>query len=205
MRKVTKIKAAVPRGRPRAFDADKALERAMRVFWRKGYEGTGLSDLTAALRINRPSLYAAFGNKEELFRKVVERYAGEIAAYIPAALQEPTASAVVRRLLLETADKLTDPRNPRGCLTVQGALSCGDEAAPIWKMLMQRRRQAEVVLRKRLERAKSEGDLSTNANPGDLARYVYTVFQGMAVQANAGAKREELRRVAELALRGWPE
>src|ERR1051325_3475900 len=105
-----------PRGRPRQFDTEKALDRALTVFWQKGYEGASLLDLTRAMGINRPSLYAAFGNKEALFRKALDRYAEGQAAYIRAALEAPTARAVAERLLHGTVELLTDPRNPRGCL-----------------------------------------------------------------------------------------
>src|SRR4029077_803517 len=107
-------------GRPRSFDIDLALDRALNVFWRKGYEGTSLPDLTKAMRINRPSLYAAFGNKETLFHKVIERYAAGPAAYFEAALLQPTARAVVEHLFRGSVDLLTDRRHPGGCLAVQG-------------------------------------------------------------------------------------
>src|SRR5881397_436962 len=119
-------KTAAPRGRPRAFDADKALDRALLVFWRKGYEGASLADLTRAMGINRPSLYAAFGNKEALFRRALDRYAEGPAAYVGEALNEPTARAVAERLLGGTIDLLSDPHNPHGCLVVQGALACSE-------------------------------------------------------------------------------
>src|SRR5437588_3573741 len=112
----------MPAGRPRTFDAEKALDRALKVFWRKGYEGTSLPDLTKAMGINRPSLYAAFGNKESLFRKALDRYAEGPAAYMREALNKPTARAVAERLLGGTIDLLTDRRNPRGCHMVHGAL-----------------------------------------------------------------------------------
>src|SRR6516164_184968 len=117
-------------GRPRTFDTEKALDRALTVFWRKGYEGTTLPELTRAMGINRPSLYAAFGNKEMLFRKVMDRYAEGPAAYVREALEEPTARRVAERLLTGAVSLLADPRNPRGCLVVHGALACGDEAEP---------------------------------------------------------------------------
>src|ERR1700687_5700303 len=109
-----------PTGRPRSFDSDKALDAAMQVFWRKGYEGASLSDLTDAMGINRPSLYAAFGDKEALFRKALDRYAKGPAAYVREALNQPTAREVAQALLLGTADLLTDPQHPSGCLMVQG-------------------------------------------------------------------------------------
>src|SRR6187431_311201 len=115
-------------GRPRAFDRDQALELALDVFWRKGYEGASLSDLTEAMGINRPSLYAAFGNKEELFRKALDRYGEGPASYVAQALAEPTARLVIEKLLTAGASLLGDPKNPRGCLAVQAALCCGDEA-----------------------------------------------------------------------------
>src|SRR3954466_14672758 len=111
----------MPRGRPRAFDVDEALDKALKVFWRKGYEGATLPDLTRAMGINRPSLYAAFGSKEALFRKVIDRYVEGPASYVRAALAEPTARAVAERLLAGTIDVVTDRHNPRGCLIVQGA------------------------------------------------------------------------------------
>src|SRR5947207_11547368 len=102
----------IRRGRPRAFDTDAALDAALAVFWRKGYEGASLTDLTAAMGINRPSLYAAFGSKEDLFRKALDRYAEGPAAYVREALEEPTARAVAERLLRGAAELLTNPRNP---------------------------------------------------------------------------------------------
>jgi AcrR family transcriptional regulator len=200
---VQKESFAVPRGRPREFDIDRALDRALRVFWRKGYEGASLPDLTKAMRINRPSLYGAFGNKEALFRKALDRYIEGPAAYIREALEEPTARSVAERLLRGAIDLLSDPRNPRGCLMVQGALACGEAAESIRRELVSRRVAGEVALRKRFERARAEGDLPADADPADLARYVVTVIRGMAVQAAGGASREELRRVASMALRAW--
>jgi AcrR family transcriptional regulator len=174
------------------------------VFWRKGYEGTTLQDLTKAMGINRPSLYAAFGNKRALFRKAAERYAQGPANYARQALQEPTARAVAERLLSGSIDVLTDPRNPGGCFLVQGALACGQAAQSVRRDLNSRRLATEVALRRRFERARADGDLPPDSNPADLARYIITVLRGMAVQAAGGARRNDLRRVVDLALRAWP-
>src|SRR5947209_3799427 len=144
----------MPIGRPRAFDIDKALDRALQVFWRKGYEGASLPDLTRAMGINRPSLYAAFGNKEALFRKALDRYAEGPACYVRQALDEPTARAVAERVLAGSVDLLTDPRNPRGCLLVQGALVCGEAAESVRRELAARRLAGEVAFRRRFERAR---------------------------------------------------
>ena len=194
---------AAQRGRPRAFDPDAALERAMHVFWAKGYEGASLSNLTRAMRINRPSLYAAFGNKEQLFGKVLDRYMDGPVAYFGKALAEAKARDVVEEILLGTARMGDDPRIPAGCLMVQGALACGD--ASVRKEVAARRAAAEGALRRRLQRAKREGDLPKNSSPGDLAGYVMTVVRGMAVQSAGGASSDQLRRVAQIALRAWPK
>jgi AcrR family transcriptional regulator len=196
---------AVAKGRPREFDTEKALDAALHVFWRKGYEGASLPDLTEAMGINRPSLYAAFGNKEELFRRALDRYVEGPASFVRKALEEPTARAVVERLFDRAVDVVGDPCNPAGCLLVQGALACGDEADCIRRELNERRLAGEIAIRERFERARTDGDLPADADPTDLARYVVTILQGIAVQAAGGASRKELRRVVQMALRAWPE
>jgi AcrR family transcriptional regulator len=198
------MKTASSRGRPRAFDPETALDRALHVFWRKGYEGASLSDLTRAMGINRPSLYAAFGDKEALFRKALDRYQEGPAAYVREALSAPTARAAIERLLRGAADVLGDPGHPPGCLMVQGALACGEGAERVRRELASRRTAGEAQVRRRLERARAEGDLPRSLLPSDLARFVVTVIHGMAVRAAGGARRAELRRVAEMALRAWP-
>jgi AcrR family transcriptional regulator len=197
--------AAAQPGRPRSFDPDAALERAMHVFWAKGYEGASLSDLTQAMRINRPSLYAAFGNKEELFRKVLDRYADGPLAYFSKALPAPKARNVIEQIFFGAAKMASDPRFPSGCLMVQGALAVGNAARSVRKEAAGRRAAGEVALRRRLQRAKREGDLPRNTDPAELSRYVMTVLQGMAVQGADGASSDQLRRVAQIALRAWPK
>jgi AcrR family transcriptional regulator len=201
MNKKVPTKAA---GRPRSFDTGKALDRAVEVFWRKGYEGASLADLTKAMGINRPSLYAAFGDKDKLFRKVLDRYAEGPASYSSSALEEPTSRWVVERLLYGTADLLTSPGNPHGCLLVQGALACGNDANSARKELISRRMAGEAALRQRLNQARMDGDLPPEANPASLARYIVTLIQGMSVQAAGGATRSELYRVIGIALQSWP-
>ncbi|MDP9339698.1 MAG: TetR/AcrR family transcriptional regulator [Acidobacteriota bacterium] len=193
-----------PAGRPLSFDPENALDSALQVFWRKGYEGASLSALTTAMGINRPSLYAAFGDKEALFRKVLDRYAQGPGSHARQALNEPSSRAVVEKLLRGSADLLTAPHGPHGCLLVQGALTCGNSAESMRRELISRRTASESALRQRFKRAKAEGDLPHDAHPANLARYIMTIIHGMSVQAAGGATRHELRRVADLTLQSWP-
>lgn len=176
----------------------------MLVFWRKGYEGASVTDLTRAMGINRPSLYAAFGDKEALFRKALDRYVEGPAAYVREALKQPTVRAVTEQLLCGAAKLLTDPHHPSGCLMVQGALVCGEAADCVRQELVARRLAGEAAVRRRFKRAKAEGDLPADSNPADLARYVVTISQGMAVQAAGGASLEALQRVVATAMGAWP-
>jgi AcrR family transcriptional regulator len=194
----------VAMGRPRAFDRDKALDRALHVFWARGYEGTSIADLTEAMGINPPSLYAAFGNKEALFRQALDRYEARRDEVMAEAFAAPTAREAMTRLIEGTADRLSDKDKPRGCLMVQGALCGGEECESVKRDLAARRAGGEVLIRGRLKRAKREGDLPEDADPVTLARFVATVLQGMSVQASGGATRKELRAIAGMALRAWP-
>lgn len=191
-------------GRPREFDIDQALDAALKVFWRKGYEGTSLPDLTAAMGINRPSLYAAFGNKEALFRKAVDRYVEGPAGFFTEAIQAPTARAVVARLFEGSIDMVTSGRNPKGCFLIQSALACGDEADCLRREMAKKRAQAETSLRMRFQRAIDEKDLPADCDAAILAKYISVVNHGLAIQAAGGAGPEELRQVVKLALQSFP-
>ena len=191
-------------GRPRAFDMDQALDQALHVFWEKGYDGASVADLTEAMGINPPSLYAAFGNKEALFKKALDRYEAKRDQIMEEAFAAPTAREAVTRLLEGTAERLSDNCNPRGCLMVQGALSGGEECEAVKRDLSSRRAGGEALIRKRLQRAKKEGDLPPNVDAAALARFVATVMHGMAVQAAGGAAPKELRAIVNTALRAWP-
>ncbi|GGV13217.1 TetR/AcrR family transcriptional regulator [Streptomyces griseoflavus] len=197
-------KQSGPIGRPRGFDTDEALERAMLVFWEQGYEGASLATLTGAMGISTTSMYAAFGNKEELFRKALERYTEGPSAYLARALDEPTAHRTATAILAGTIRTTTRPAHPRGCLGVQGALATGDSAQAVRDLLAAWRNDGCVRLRDRFRRAVDEGELPPETDPGLLSRYVTTLAFGIAVQAAGGVGRDELQEMADAALRNWP-
>ena len=192
------------KGRPREFDPDVALEQALKVFWSKGFEGASMPELTKAMGINRPSLYATFGNKEELFRKAVRRYIEGPAGYIGKALAAPTAREVAEKLWQGGIDVSTCPENPSGCLILRGSMGCGDAAQTLKAELVSLRASGERRLRERFEEAAAAGELPEWVSAADLARYVMTVMHGISAEATGGATREELMRVKEMALKSWP-
>lgn len=192
------------KGRPREFCADAALAAALGVFWSKGYEGASLTDLTEAMGISRPSLYAAFGNKEALFRRALDLYEREKLGYMAQALDAPTSRGVVERLLRGGLESMTSACGPRGCLGVIGSMACGTEAEGVRAEVIARREPAHRAMVARFARAREEGDLPPEADPAGLARLLTAVMQGMAVQAGSGADREELSGLIDAALAAWP-
>jgi AcrR family transcriptional regulator len=194
----------VPSGRTRQFDADQALDRALEVFWLRGYEGATLPELTRAMGINRPSLYATFGNKEQLFRKALERYQTGPMVFLTEALRQPTARAVVEAIFSGFIRMQRDRNTPRGCLVVSGALACSEEAETVRQELAQLRQAIVSAFRARFERAVQDGDLPPQTDCATLARYIATVLSGLAVQAASGATEKALRRVSALALQALP-
>jgi AcrR family transcriptional regulator len=191
-------------GRPRGFCVEETLDRAMTVFWRHGYEGASMSDLTAAMGINSPSLYACFGSKEGLFRAVLERYDERRKSFMESVLAAPTAAKTAETYLHGVADFAIDTsgKNPPGCLLLQSGLSCGDSDIP--DEMARHRAEKETALCDRFKRAHKEGDLPKTANPAALARYLMTVSNGICVQAASGATAKELHEVAGIALTSWP-
>ena len=197
-------KTAAKLGRPRCFCEETALDAAMRVFWEKGYEGASLTDLTEAMGINRPSLYAAFGDKEALFHKAMALYAEGPGSYLQTALEKPTARKVIESLLRGAVAMLGDPQNPRGCLSVQAALAAGSESESVKCALVEWRRKGEAAIQKRLQLARSQGELGPDLNVGDLTRYVATVLYGLGIQASNGATRAQMSRIVEMTLHSLP-
>ena len=170
----------------------------------RGYEGATLPELTAAMGINRPSLYAAFGNKEELFRKALEHYQTGPQSFLTEALRKPTARSVVEAIFSGFVTMQRDRAKARGCMIVSGALVCGQDAEPVRRELVRLREATVAVIRDRFDRAMQEGDLPKGSDCATLARYIVTVLNGMAVQAVSGATQNELRRVAAVAMQAWP-
>ncbi len=191
-------------GRHREYDVEKVLDAALCVFWRKGYEGASYADLTAAAGVERPALYSAFGDKQALFRRVLDRYQERFMKHIPEALQLPTTREVAAHLLYSSVELNTRFPDHAGCLGINGAMAGPDESEPVRQALIDFRAAGEMQLRERFERAREEGDLPPSAKPAVLAAFIMAVLHGMAVQAKAGFSREMLEAVAEQALCAWP-
>jgi AcrR family transcriptional regulator len=184
-------------GRPRSFDVDEALDAALVVFWRQGYEGTTLTDLSSAMGINRPALYAAFESKKELLVRAIDRYYAVDAARTFQVLEEPTAWAVTEQYLLRSIDQLTNPDRPLGCFVLQTALVCSDENADIAALMARQRKLEQDMLTQRYGRAQHEGDLLSGEDPAALARFVFTFRHGLAVMACSGTSRDQLMDSAQ--------
>jgi AcrR family transcriptional regulator len=188
-------------GRPRAFDEETVLKRAAQVFWRHGYEGASLSALTSAMGINRPSLYATFGSKEELFRRAFTHYHDTRLADARADLDRPTAYASIEAFLRSSADALLTGDHPPGCFSIQGGLACSPENARITGILAAGRAATEEALQERMARAEKEGDLPEGMDARSLALFVMALSEGHAVHAAAGASREDLQASVDVAMR----
>ncbi|RYD50945.1 MAG: TetR/AcrR family transcriptional regulator [Sphingomonadales bacterium] len=199
-----KADSCTAKGRPREFCLDQALAAALRVFWSKGYEGASMTDLTEAMGITRPSLYAAFGNKESLFRKALDLYEREKLDYIGIALDKPSARQVAETLMRGALANQTSTCEPKGCLEVISAVACGAEAESIRFEVLERGKLAKAALIERLERAKREGDLPGHVDVEGLTGYLFAILQGMALQAGSGATREDLERLIDTSLMVWP-
>jgi AcrR family transcriptional regulator len=193
-----------PRGRPRAFDRDAALERAMLVFWQKGYDSASMSDLTEAMQINAPSLYAAFGSKAGLFRAAVELYSNQVGQRIKNSLpMATTAREGIADFLLQTAITHTDPNQPHGCMVVLGALHGEEGADTPCSLLRERRLDNVILLRERLERGVREGELSETVDLQQVAEFYATVQHGMSITARDGSTLDQLVKTANAAMAAW--
>ncbi len=192
-------------GRPRAFDREVALERALEVFWRHGYEATSISALTAAMGIRPPSLYAAFGDKRRLFDEAVRRYRQGPGAFTGLALaEEATAYAAVRRMLYEAAAIYTDPSHPPGCMVISAATNCTPAASAVKASLCALREAQKQSLAAKIAADVAAGRLPSPVSSSALATFYMAALQGMSLQAGDGATRADLEAVAALAMSAWP-
>ncbi|MFG3103421.1 TetR/AcrR family transcriptional regulator [Streptomyces sp. NPDC048182] len=200
---VTAGKPGRTRGRPRSFDRETALEKALLAFWEHGYEATSVADLTRAMDIGAPSLYAAFGDKRSLFEEVVQVYGARYGAFGQRALEEePTAFAAVRRMLREAAAEYTVPGRPPGCLVIHAGANCS--TPEVEDGLRQRRNANIAAIRDRIAAGVAAGELPPGTDASALARHTGAVIQGVSQQARDGASRTELEALVEIALAVWP-
>ncbi|MEV7114834.1 TetR/AcrR family transcriptional regulator [Streptomyces anulatus] len=196
--------ATKPRGRPRSFDREAALQKATLTFWEQGYEATSIADLTRVMGIAAPSLYAAFGDKRTLFGEVVETYATHFGGFGDRAMdEEPTARRGVARMLREAAAEYTAAGRPHGCMVLSAAENCSSD--DVVAALRDQRARNVTEFQRRIQADVDAGTLPAQADAAALARYTAAVIQGMSQQARDGASREELETLAEVAMRAWPE
>lgn len=199
------MSATRPRGRPRTFDRQMALDAAMNLFWRHGYEGTSIADLTLAMGFTPPTLYAAFGSKEDLYREVIQHFLlRNERQRMDGALQQVSAYSMLQYYLYAAAESFTDPNTPAGCMVATAALQCAVENQSIAQEVARIRRQMFMAFVERLDLAKSNGELPTTIDSLALANFYTAIVQGMSVQAIDGASCTALIAVADLALSTWP-
>ena len=191
-------------GRPLSFDREAALHEAMLLFWRHGYEATSLSDLTAAMGVTPPSIYAAFGDKKHLFLEALDRYLSGPVTSESIIRDAETALDAARGLLQASAAGFTGADTPPGCLLASAAISCSVEAMDVREALAARRRGIEAALADRIERAVDAGEMPPETDVTTLAAHVMSVIQGMSTLARDGAPRDKLLRIADHALLAWP-
>jgi len=189
-----------PAGRPRTFDRDEALKKAMYVFWEKGYEGTSMADLIDSIGMKAPSIYAAFGNKDELFREVVELYKKQVE-------QGPLKALYLSSHILDALEnslneyvKMLKGSNVSGCLIMGGAINCAPDHQEHVEHLRDMRGKYKQALKKRFTQAVKDGQLNKTADPDELAEFYFGFIHGLALRANDGSSQKELQSSSKLAL-----
>lgn len=194
-----------PRGRPRLLDREQALEAALQLFWRHGYEGTSIADLTAAMGVTPPSLYAAFGSKDALYSAALDRYEASYGGYAARALaEEPRVRDAVARMLREAVTVYAASREPLGCMLATGAVMCAPEHKDVTADLARRRGSVTAMVKGRFDRAVAEGELAPSTDTATLAAFYAAVIQGLSIQARDGVDRGVLEAIAATALSAWP-
>lgn len=189
-----------PRGRPRAFNREQALAVAGHHFWRLGYEGASIADLTTAMGITPQSLYAAFRSKADLYREALQWYQGDIGAATTEALRDSDVVAAFERVLLDSAREFCRPDRPRGCMISTAVLTCATENHAVAEMVAGLRDATLVAFRGRLQQGVDEGALRPDTNVAALARFIGALVQGMSVQARDGATEADLKDIAYLGI-----
>ena len=203
--KITDTKSSRPRGRPLSFDRDTVLERAMHLFWRKGYESTTVHDLTAAMGITAPSLYSAFGDKEQLYLEAVERYRSAATEHTGDFLdQHATAREAVQALLIDACRSMTNPDTPTGCMLVNSAATSAVASPRVQEAVAHCRQAAQTDLTARITRGIREGDVPAHVDAAMLARFYVTVLTGVAIQSREGLTCADMQAVIESAMLAWP-
>jgi len=191
-------------GRPRGFDRDAVLHAAMLLFWTQGFDGTSYTDLTKATGMSKPTIYATFGDKVELFRQAMVAYAEEATKVYEKALDQPTAREAVEACLRLARGLNSQPGEPRVCFLVQGALTGSADTQMLRDELTGLQREATRKLQKRLEKGKRKGELPAAANTAVMAEYFTSVVTGLSVQAANGATTRDLGQVITMAMASWP-
>jgi AcrR family transcriptional regulator len=195
-----------PRGRPRGFDREWALDRALEIFWARGYAGASIADLTAAMQINPPSLYAAFGDKRQLYLAALDRYQQHGLAALDALLAAaPDTRSAIAGALRQMVCEMTRTDRPSGCMVVLSGLHCGSEAADLEPLVAARRAEIEARLLQRIRRGVAAGDVAATVDPVKLAGFYATLLHGLSVQARSGVAQARLLAIVETALSVWPE
>jgi AcrR family transcriptional regulator len=202
---MAKKRTGKQRGRPRAFDEERALDAATHVFADKGYETASLSDLTKAMGINRTSMYATFGNKESLFRKAMARFTQASGAHLQACLASSTARQAIEKILRQGVAMVTNPDGPGACFVTQAPIDRRDASEETRHFVACKRGEVQLALERRFERAIEEGELPRSVSAADLAGFYSVIIQGLALQGQHGGTREQLLRVADVAMQWWPE
>lgn len=193
-----------PRGRPRTFEKEKALGIVLDLFRKKGFDNTSVEDIASALDLKKPSLYAAFGNKEQLFLDVLHAYVSGPTAYFHQVFHEPTTKELVRKLLLLSIEVLFYAEKPSGCLVVMSTASQGLERAGIQQKLVSNLQQHQHKLAERFEHARKTGELKSDINAERLALYVVTLHKGLSLQAINGSSKAELIDLVQQITDFWP-
>jgi AcrR family transcriptional regulator len=192
------------RGRPRAFDVETALDKATHVFAEYGYDGTSLNQLTEALAIPPPSLYAAFGSKEDLYKSCLDRYRSHFAAPIVAALAgQDTAKAAIEAMLMQSVATFHDPQNIKGCMITLAALGVNINHQSLRQHAIDLRAQAAASVEQRIQQGQRDGDVSPSADISAMAAFYTTFLMGLSIKAHDSQSEVDMKNSVSMSMRLW--